>query len=96
MDFFAATGTHYHILGCSGIKSFWTQVHNLLQKVLDIPIPLKPMNFLLGLPFPGITKAARRLLAFILLSKHAIPVLVVYYTPLLLCNFLQPKLTYIG
>lgn len=36
-------GTHYHIFWeCAALIPFWTQVHNLLGKALDIPIPLNP------------------------------------------------------
>lgn len=45
-------GTHYHMFWeCLALTSFWTQVHNLLEKILDIPIPLNHIHLLLGLPY---------------------------------------------
>lgn len=69
------TGSLFHIFWqCSMIQPFWGEVRLLIQKVLDKSLPLDPLHYLLGLPFPGLTKRANRLLSYILLAaKWLIP-----------------------
>lgn len=81
-------GTHYHIFWeCSIITPFWSQVHGLLEKVLEIPIPI---HLLLRLPLPKITKPLNKLMAFILLAaKCVIPQCWLATTPPTFAQFLS-------
>lgn len=70
-----AVGSHFHIFWeCPLVTQFWAQIQTLLEKLLEVPIPLNPMHLILGLPFSGIHKTKRRLMSFILLAaKRTIP-----------------------
>lgn len=41
---------------------------SLLQRLLEVPLPLDPIHYLLGLPFPGIGKLSNKLVSYILLA----------------------------
>lgn len=68
-------GSHFHIFwSCSFIQTFWSEVMQLLQTITGLPLPLDPINYLLGFPFLGIPKSVKRLTSYILLAtKRAIP-----------------------
>ena len=70
-----AVGSHFHIFWeCPPVHRFWLQVKKLLEDLVEAPVTLTPMICLVGLPFPGVPKALRRLISFILLAaKRVIP-----------------------
>lgn len=65
------TGSHFPIFWeCPSIQSFWSSIHTYLQNLFEINLPLNPINFLLGLPFPELPKYAQKLAGFILLAAY--------------------------
>lgn len=84
-------GLHFHIFWeCPLIQPFWSSTQAHLQDLLEINLLLDPIYYLLGLPFPGISKLTQKLAAFILLAaKRAIPLRWLSSSPPTLSQALQ-------
>lgn len=53
---------------CSLIQPFSHEVMLLLQKVVDLPLPLDPIHYVLGSSLSGIAKHIKQLISYILLA----------------------------
>lgn len=50
-------GSHFYIFWeCPIIQPFWSSIHAHLQELLETTLSLDPIQFLLGLLFPGIPR----------------------------------------
>lgn len=85
------TGSHFHIFWtCSLMQAFWIEIQRTLQSITGLHLPFDPIHYLLGLPFPGISKPTKRLISYILLAaKRVIPVCWLSTTPPSHLQFLQ-------
>lgn len=85
------TGSLFHIFWqCSMVQPFWHEVMQLIQRVVDVSLPLDPLHYLLGLPFSGITKRSNMLISYILLAaKRIIPLCWLSNSPPPWSRFLQ-------
>lgn len=51
------------------LKLFWTMAMFMLQRLLDLPLLLDPIHYLLGLPFSDIGKPMNKLVLYILFCE---------------------------
>lgn len=64
------TGSTAHIWWeCPWIRSFWSRIFSLIQKVIDLQILRTPANALLNANLPKTSKYNRKLIHFILLGQ---------------------------
>lgn len=78
-------GSLFHIFWqCPMIQPLWHEVMILIQKVVDVSLPLDPLHYLLGLPFSGITKKGSRLISYTLLAakRHSIMLASQHFSPM--------------
>lgn len=69
----SSIGTHLHIFWqCPQIQPFWVNVMSILQTLTNTSLPLDPLHYLLGLPFPGLQKTIKKHISYILLAAQRV------------------------
>jgi len=66
-------GSFYHMWWtCVIARKFWTQIHSLMQSILQTRIPFKPEVFLLGILEEQMEKSSRRIMQYMVTAARLI------------------------